>query len=157
MSDELPTFKSTWTYLTEAERDAWFESTDWKRMVQLATGNQPGCIPHPPPPRKTWHIETTGCIDWTIPSGAKAGDIICIRPAGYVPNRVVIAPADTTLGTSDEVFVRNGAWTDCLIPKRALTFVDVMASPDDRYPHKCPKCDGPAYVGLTTVECKGSC
>lgn len=28
---------------------------------------------------------------------------------------------------------------------------------DDRYPHKCPKCGGPAYVGFTDVECKNRC
>lgn len=31
---------------------------------------------------------------------------------------------------------------------------------DDRissYPHQCPKCGGPAYVGLTSVDCLKKC
>lgn len=29
--------------------------------------------------------------------------------------------------------------------------------PDDRYPHRCPRCNGPAYIGAVSVECKGEC
>lgn len=28
---------------------------------------------------------------------------------------------------------------------------------DDRYPHVCPKCKGPAYIGLNSVDCKNKC
>lgn len=24
---------------------------------------------------------------------------------------------------------------------------------DDRFPNKCPKCNSPAYIGFTAVEC----
>lgn len=26
-----------------------------------------------------------------------------------------------------------------------------------RWPHKCPRCSGPAYVGFAKVECAGGC
>lgn len=26
-----------------------------------------------------------------------------------------------------------------------------------RYPHSCPRCGGPAYVGLNDIDCKGGC
>ena len=28
---------------------------------------------------------------------------------------------------------------------------------NDRYPHKCPKCGGPAYVGAMSVDCESLC
>ncbi len=28
---------------------------------------------------------------------------------------------------------------------------------DDRYPHRCPRCSGPAYVGLQNVDCRTDC
>ncbi len=28
---------------------------------------------------------------------------------------------------------------------------------DPNYPHVCPNCKGPAYIGATTVDCKGKC
>ncbi len=28
---------------------------------------------------------------------------------------------------------------------------------DERFPHECPKCSGPAYIGFSTVECKRGC
>lgn len=28
---------------------------------------------------------------------------------------------------------------------------------DEKYPHKCPKCGGPAYVGFSSVDCKNKC
>lgn len=27
----------------------------------------------------------------------------------------------------------------------------------DRYPHTCPRCQGPAYVGAVEVDCAGGC
>jgi hypothetical protein len=26
-----------------------------------------------------------------------------------------------------------------------------------RYPHKCPQCGSPAYIGLISIECSGDC
>lgn len=28
---------------------------------------------------------------------------------------------------------------------------------DDKYPHKCPKCGGPAYIGFSDINCKNKC
>lgn len=28
---------------------------------------------------------------------------------------------------------------------------------DPNYPHTCPKCKGPAYIGLNTIDCKKNC
>jgi hypothetical protein len=28
---------------------------------------------------------------------------------------------------------------------------------DERYPHKCPRCKGPAYIGFSSVDCKAKC
>lgn len=28
---------------------------------------------------------------------------------------------------------------------------------DDKYPHKCPKCGGPAFIGFSHVDCKNKC
>lgn len=28
---------------------------------------------------------------------------------------------------------------------------------DDKYPHECPRCHGPAYIGLNSVDCKAKC
>lgn len=28
---------------------------------------------------------------------------------------------------------------------------------DEKYPHKCPKCGGPAYIGFSDVDCKNKC
>jgi len=28
---------------------------------------------------------------------------------------------------------------------------------DENYPHKCPRCGGPAYIGLSKVDCKAKC
>jgi hypothetical protein len=39
--------------------------------------------------------------------------------------------------------------------------IDVDMSPtstvDPEFPHTCPKCKGPAYVGFNSVQCKGNC
>lgn len=29
--------------------------------------------------------------------------------------------------------------------------------PDDRYPHQCTRCKGPAYVGAYDIDCKNRC
>lgn len=31
------------------------------------------------------------------------------------------------------------------------------AEPNQVYPHKCPQCGGPAYIGAFKVDCKGGC
>lgn len=33
----------------------------------------------------------------------------------------------------------------------------IVAHLDDRYPHTCPRCQGPAYVGAVEVDCAGNC
>lgn len=38
-----------------------------------------------------------------------------------------------------------------------ITFDDRHIKKDDRYPHVCPRCKGPAYVGFSNVDCKAKC
>jgi hypothetical protein len=35
--------------------------------------------------------------------------------------------------------------------------VDAPTTDLSRYPHKCPKCTGPAYIGFNSVECSRGC
>lgn len=42
-------------------------------------------------------------------------------------------------------------------PPQPLVITDVLIESDDRFPHKCPSCGGPAYIGLMNTECKGGC
>jgi hypothetical protein len=34
---------------------------------------------------------------------------------------------------------------------------EIIPAKDDRYPHKCPRCKGPAYIGLNKIDCKAKC
>lgn len=64
---------------------------------------------------------------------------------------------------------KPGAWylwygsMDVQPPKRNVILVNLLddighAAPRDlRYPHTCPKCKGPAYIGLNQVDCKNLC
>ena len=45
---------------------------------------------------------------------------------------------------------------DFRTPDRKALYVDV-GSVGERYPHKCPNCDGPAYIGLMSVDCLRKC
>lgn len=38
-----------------------------------------------------------------------------------------------------------------------LTEVAVDEARDHRYPHTCPRCNGPAYVGAVEVDCSRGC
>jgi hypothetical protein len=42
---------------------------------------------------------------------------------------------------------------------RACAAIMGVSSPpkDPNYPGICPRCGGPAYVGATSVDCKGKC
>lgn len=48
-------------------------------------------------------------------------------------------------------------YKNALIPKRSVT--DQLSGPPSlnlsKYPHRCPKCSRPAYVGLNEVDCSG--
>jgi hypothetical protein len=33
----------------------------------------------------------------------------------------------------------------------------VIKNKEDRYPHKCPKCGSPAYVGFASLDCSKGC
>lgn len=35
--------------------------------------------------------------------------------------------------------------------------VDEAQADASRYPHTCPRCSGPAYVGAVEVDCAGNC
>lgn len=35
--------------------------------------------------------------------------------------------------------------------------VELLITNGDRYPHTCPRCSGPAYVGAVEVDCAGGC
>ena len=43
-------------------------------------------------------------------------------------------------------------------PGFKIEFIIGDPKPDpERYPHKCPKCSNPAYIGaITTIECSSS-
>lgn len=38
-----------------------------------------------------------------------------------------------------------------------MSVVSGKFSTENRYPHKCPRCGGAAYVGFTSVECEKRC
>ncbi len=50
-----------------------------------------------------------------------------------------------------------------IVPSRKVAPVDVMAGPGTparvigRYPHRCPKCGGAAYLGLFEIDCERKC
>lgn len=58
----------------------------------------------------------------------------------------------------------NGGGVDC-----GADLVQLLYSPDhsaaaraeaprdDKYPHKCPRCGSPAYVGFSSIECSRGC
>lgn len=35
--------------------------------------------------------------------------------------------------------------------------IDATRFKDKHYPHKCPRCKGPAYVGFSSIDCKTKC
>lgn len=49
-----------------------------------------------------------------------------------------------------------GTYSRCIHPKpsgdSAMTAIDV-----GRYPHACPHCTGPAYVGFNRIDCARAC
>ncbi len=45
------------------------------------------------------------------------------------------------------------AWEKAVTPVVA----QLVKLVDDRYPHVCPRCSGPAYVGAVEVDCAGGC
>lgn len=46
-------------------------------------------------------------------------------------------------------------WTSAATPN--IPFLIDQAKEDEKYPHKCPKCNGPAYIGLAHIDCKYNC
>ena len=60
------------------------------------------------------------------------------------------AEIDVTKITADE---------DIYIPKRDFEMKTFRAGEHDRsrYPHSCPHCGGPAYVGMNDVDCMRRC
>jgi hypothetical protein len=52
----------------------------------------------------------------------------------------------------------TGNW---FVPPPMLTggfpLTSLAAGESDRYPHICPRCSGPAYVGAVEVDCAGGC
>ncbi len=44
------------------------------------------------------------------------------------------------------------------VPRRSVVMVDILGGSDPgRFPHRCPRCGSPAYVGFSSVECSGVC
>ncbi len=42
-------------------------------------------------------------------------------------------------------------------PEVKINTVGEPVSAENRYPHKCPHCGGPAYIGLGPVDCSAGC
>ena len=59
--------------------------------------------------------------------------------------------------------VKEAEGPDCETPIKALApevanaVITLEEVRTDRFPHKCPACGGPAYVGFAKVECAGGC
>lgn len=57
------------------------------------------------------------------------------------------------------VFHSSGMWVstnNVYLPFGYFELVD-RAENDKIYPHKCPRCKGPAYVGFLNVDCRNGC
>ncbi len=72
--------------------------------------------------------------------------------------------ADDTIHAPVIADARHGRYYDPGIHGHALQFLDdlyatksVPKKKDDRFPHQCPACKGPAYVGAYDFECKVGC
>lgn len=111
-------------------------------------------------------------VRWCIECESGEGKIVGYKKVGgwsrvVVDNYTYRAPAngdtvflvdiDRTAWDKDQN--RGGfAWLE---PKWIKEFVNdepKVAAKDPDFPHECPRCHGPAYVGFNvTVECKAKC
>jgi hypothetical protein len=41
--------------------------------------------------------------------------------------------------------------------KKVFTKYPAQLPDNERFPHRCPKCDKPAYIGMNNVECSAGC
>lgn len=60
--------------------------------------------------------------------------------------------------------IKQTNYVDLLRPKAMELFnreasrvFEFKCSGNDRFPHKCPRCGGAAYIGINTVECMVEC
>jgi len=89
----------------------------------------------------------------------KVGDRVGIRRIDTIGTVLSIA----TIGTRDllEVVRDNNPMNemvfdyDCVFLNRTLCLGPVVSLAN--YPHKCPSCGEPAYIGFNSIDCSGKC
>ena len=107
--------------------------------------------------------------DWIRNSGIKIGSSVKVVRAAmdmengwglcwnsemynYIGNIYKVKDIDYTYGLKlEECFVESYYY---VFPYFILEPVEVS---NKNYPHKCPNCNGPAFIGLSKVDCKNKC
>src|SRR5690349_10862569 len=101
-------------------------------------------------------------IPGVTPSNGKTGIIIDRFPDGWMtrhPQAKMIGDGYLLVKFDDFKWKTGFSppeeldWCQCPIScVTLLEFKDMS-----KFPHKCPKCKSPAYIGFATVECSGGC
>ncbi len=83
------------------------------------------------------------------------------RPDDYSEGVVIAADGASPLDLRYHIHVvfdaRNGHYFDPEFVTLEFLDAPAKAKKDDRFPHVCQKCRGPAYVGAYAFECKAGC
>jgi hypothetical protein len=85
-----------------------------------------------------WHPKHVGHIKYVVPviSLSYQADCSC-------GDRLHVSIAAMMVGSVDE--------------KGRIAAASPAPAKDDRFPHVCPRCGGPAYIGALDVDCKTRC
>ena len=80
-------------------------------------------------------------------------------PRGTPVVDVLVTPHPLSTGYLQARFTSEGvkyvAWVP--VAERDTWLRLCVPDRDARYPHQCPRCSGPAYVGFVSVDCKLRC
>lgn len=56
---------------------------------------------------------------------------------------------------SEELAEKAKVWES--LQRRVSECITAVMNDINRYPHTCPRCQGPAYIGAVEVDCAGGC
>ncbi len=91
--------------------------------------------------------------------------LTCVKRTGWPPEVILFKSQNVLTKLSSPQPVRHilSGHTITVAPGYGLNapIVEVTIhypdKPDPNYPHKCPKCQAPAYMGFSKIDCKAKC
>jgi hypothetical protein len=101
-----------------------------------------------------WNAEESMLMQYRIGTGvlvAAFGDMVANATENQQPGGNWGPPACLPPFTTMTELTRRYMETIAAVVKPVVELMD------SRYPHICPRCSGPAYVGAVEVDCAGGC